>query len=131
MQKQCEYINEETGEQCQGFALESGLCFSHDPERAEEKKAAVLKGGQTLKKVNLNLPPVSIKTVEDVVSVLEETINLVRSGDIPCSNVANTIGFLAGHMLKALEVSDVEQRVEMIESVMFERKMAMRASKRR
>lgn len=129
MQKQCEYINAETGEQCKGFALESGLCFSHDPERKEDKQAAVLKGGQALKKVALNLPPVPIKTVEDVLSVLEETINAVRSGEIPTSNPANTIGFLCSHILKAIELSSVDTRLDAIDRIILERRMSGRSRK--
>ena len=121
MQKQCEYINPETGEQCNGFALESGLCFSHDPKRKDDKQAAVMKGGQAPKKVVLNLPPVSIKTVDDVVTMLEEVINGVRSGEIPCSSPANTIGFLCGHVLKAIELSSVDTKLDILERRMSQR----------
>lgn len=129
MQKQCEYTNPETGEQCNGFALKSGLCFSHDPERKDDKQAAVTKGGQAPKKVVLNLPPVSIKTVEDVVTILEEVINGVRSGDIPCSNPANTIGFLCSHVLKAIELSSVDTKLEAIDRIILERRMSERKRK--
>lgn len=129
MQKQCEFINSETSEQCKGFALESGLCFSHDPERKEEKQQAVLKGGQAPKKVILNLPPTSIKTVEDVVTILEETINLVRSGEIPSSNPANTIGFLCSHVLKAIELSQVDNRLDAIDRIILERRISERSRK--
>ncbi len=129
MQKQCEYTNPETGEQCKGFALESGLCFSHDPERKEEKEAAVLKGGQAPKKIVLNLPPASIKTVEDVLIILEEAINGVRSGEIPISNPANTIGFLCSHILKAIELSSVDTRLDAIDRIILERRMSQRSRK--
>lgn len=129
MQKQCEYINPETTERCNGFALESGLCFSHDPSKAEEKQQAVVKGGQALKKVKLNLPVVSIKTIEDVVMVLEETINAVRSGDIPTSNPANTIGFLCGHILKALELNQVDTKLDAIDRIILEHRVSERSRK--
>src|SRR3989344_867284 len=107
MQRQCEYINPDTKERCNGFALESGLCFSHDPENKEAKMEAVTKGGLAPKKVKLNMAVVPIKTVDDVIDILEETINAVRTGEIPTSNPANTIGFLCGHILKAIEISSV------------------------
>lgn len=129
MQKQCEYINPETNEQCNGFALEFGLCFSHDPDKAEEKHEAVTKGGKAPKKIVLNLPAVSIKTVEDVMSVLEETINAVRSGEIPTSNPANTIGFLCSHILKAIELSSVDTRLDAIDRIILERRMSQRSRK--
>lgn len=129
MQKQCEYVNPDSGERCNGFALESGLCFSHDPERKEEKQAAVIKGGQAPKKIVLNLPATSIKTVEDVVTVLEETINMVRSGEIPSSNPANTIGFLCSHILKAIELSQVDSRLDSIDRIILERRISERSKK--
>lgn len=129
MQKQCEAIAAETGEQCQGFALESGLCFSHDPDSRDLKQAAVTKGGLAPKKVKLDLAPVSIKTVEDVMNILEETINEVRSGKIPCSNPANTIGFLCSHILKAIEISSVDTKLDAIDRIILERRISERSRK--
>lgn len=130
MQKQCEYIHEETGEECQGFALESGLCFSHDPNYKDEKMAAVTKGGLAPKKIKLNLTPISIKTTADVLLILEETINGVRSGQIPCSNPANTIGFLCSHVLKAIEISTLEVKLEAIDRIILERRVTERMERR-
>ena len=118
MQKQCKFTNQKTGERCEAFALESGLCFSHDPEYKKEKLKAIKKGGLAPKRIRLNLPSVKIKTAGDVVNVLEETINLVRGGDLPCSNPANTIGFLCSQLLKAI----VEQDIDIIERVIAERR---------
>lgn len=129
MQKTCEYINPETAEQCQGFAMDSGLCFSHDPETKEQKLEAVTKGGLAPKKIKLNLAPVSIKTVEDIMSVLEETINGVRSGEIPCSSPANTIGFLCSHILKAIEISSVDTKLDAIDRIILERRISERIRK--
>lgn len=126
MQKQCEFVNPDTKERCKGFALESGLCFSHDPASKEAKMDAVLKGGLAFKKIRLDLPAVPIKTVEDVVIVLEETINAVRTGELPVSNPANTIGFLCSHILKAIEISSVGPKLEVIDRMILERKMTER-----
>ncbi len=126
MQRQCEYINQDTRERCKGFALESGLCFSHDPSTKEAKLEAVTKGGLAPKKIKLNMPVVSIKTVSDVVLVLEETINAVRTGDMPTSNPANTIGFLCSHILKAIELSTVGPKLEVIDRMILERRMSER-----
>lgn len=123
MQKQCKYINEETKEQCNSFTLKgSNYCFSHDPKNKEEKQKAVVKGGKALKKVKLNLPVVPIRTPDDVISVLEETINLVRSGELPVSNPANTIGFLCSHLLKAYEMTSISDKLETIDRLILERR---------
>ena len=123
MQKQCKYINEETKEQCNSFALKgSDYCFSHDPKNKDEKQKAVLKGGKALKKVRLNLPVVPIRTPDDVITILEETINLVRSGELPVSNPANTIGFLCSHLLKAYEMISISNKLETIDRLILERR---------
>jgi len=123
MQKQCKYINEVTQEQCNSFTLRgSDYCFSHDPENTNEKRNAVLKGGEALKKIKLNLPVVKIRTPDDVISVLEETVNLVRSGKLPVSNPANTIGFLCSHILKAYEMVSIADKLETIDRLIIERR---------
>ncbi len=56
---------------------------------------------------------------------MEDTINEVRSGNIP-PNIANTVGYLAGHLLKAIEVSSIDKRLEIVESVLIQRKAKFR-----
>jgi len=103
----------------------SDYCFTHNPDTQIEKHLAVVKGGLASKRVKLNLEPLSIKTPQEVSKLLEDTINRVRSGELP-PNIANTIGYLAGHVLKAFEASNLDQRVEMVESILLERKKAIR-----
>ena len=129
MQVQCKFVNPETGEKCQGFALESGYCFSHDPAKKEDKLIAVTKGGLAPKKLKLSLPAVHIETVEDVISVLEETVNAVRGGMIPCSNPTNTIGFLCSHILKAIELSKVDTKLDSIDRIILEKRMSQKLRK--
>ena len=124
MAKQCQFIKED-GAQCEGFTMEnSEFCFSHNPESKDAKLEAVIKGGLAPKKITLNLPPVEVKTVTDVIILLEDTINQLRTGEIPSSNPANTIGFLCGHILKALEISKVENKLEAIDRIILERRMS-------
>jgi len=121
----CKHIKPD-GERCQAKAMKgSDYCFTHNPDTQIEKHLAVVKGGLASKKVKLDLEPLSIKSPQEVGRLLEDTINGVRSGEIP-PNIANTIGYLAGHALKALEASNLDQRVEMVESILLERKKAIR-----
>jgi len=121
----CKHIKPD-GEQCRAKAMKgSDYCFTHNPDTQIEKHLAVVKGGLASKKVKLDLEPLSIKSPQEVGRLLEDTINGVRSGEIP-PNIANTIGYLAGHALKALEASNLDQRVEMVESILLERKKAIR-----
>jgi hypothetical protein len=122
LQKQCKYINQHTGEPCGAFALDSGYCFSHDPARRDDKQRAVVKGGEAPKKVALHLVPMTIKTPDDVLLVLEEIVNKIRVGELIVSNPANTIGFLCSHILKAIELSSVDKKLETIDRVILERR---------
>lgn len=123
MQKKCLYINPETQEHCNAFTLtNSDYCFSHDPDNKDEKQKAVEKGGKAPKKMILNLPKVTIKTSADVINILEETINMVRSGEMPVSNPANTIGFLCSHLLKAIEMTSIADKLETIDRLILERR---------
>ena len=99
----------------------SEYCFTHNPDTQIEKHLAVVKGGLASKRVKLDLKPLSIKTPQEVGKLLEDTINGVRSGEIP-PNIANTIGYLAGHALKAIEETNLDQRIEFVESILLERK---------
>lgn len=122
---QCIYIKDD-GKQCGAKAIKQDqYCFNHNPDYIQQKQSAVLKGGFASKRVELGLEPVEIKNPQHVVSLLESTINGVRSGKIP-PNIANTVGYLAGHLLKALEVSNLDQRLELVESVLIERKTSIK-----
>jgi len=124
----CTFIKED-GSQCQAIAIkESSYCFSHNPDTQEEKHLAVVQGGMARKSSEVNFPAVELKTPQQVVNLLAETINQVRGGLVP-PQIANTVGFLAGHMLKAMEVANLDQRLELVESVLIERKRAIRRSR--
>lgn len=125
---QCQFIKED-GSQCGAKAIkETMYCFSHNPDTQHQKHLAVVRGGQARKDIEVHLSPIELKTPQQVVVLLADTINQVRAGEVP-PNIANTIGYLAGHMLKAIEVANLDQRLELVESVMIERKMAVRRSR--
>lgn len=98
-------------------------CFFHNPDISEaERKAAQSKGGKGNAIAITNpLPAVQISKAGDVVKLLEETINLVRAGEIDVK-VGNCVGVLSGHLLKALEVESIATRVEVIERAILERR---------
>jgi hypothetical protein len=53
----------------------------------------------------------------DVVTLVETTINDVRAGRVDV-RVANAVGYLANVAIKAIEQSDLEARLEALESVL-------------
>lgn len=122
---------EKNSKKCNANAMtDSKYCFSHNPEASEAKLQAITKGGFAKKKeVFVSLEPVQLKTCEQVIVLLEDTINRIRkvdeAGDMPLK-IANTIGFLATHLLKAIESSDLDKRMEIIESVIFQRRVQKR-----
>lgn len=104
---------------------ESPFCFSHNPDTQQEKHIATVKGGENSRSIELNLAPVTLQRPEHVVTLLGDTINGVRSGEIP-PNIANTVGYLAGHLIKAMEIANLAGRLELVESVLIERKITKR-----
>ena len=120
--KQCKYLKK-NGELCNARPVrKTDYCFSHNPDTKKEKHLAVVKGGLNSKKVNLDLEPLNIKTAQEVSILLEDTINGVRGGEIP-TRIANTIGYLAGHALKAIEVVKLANKVEIVERILMERRI--------
>ncbi|HLL60219.1 MAG TPA: hypothetical protein VK338_00735 [Candidatus Nitrosocosmicus sp.] len=119
---QCNYIKENK-ELCQANAMKDGLfCYLHNPDISdEEKKLAQVKGGKgNIVKLDESLPEIKVDKAKDVVLLLEDTVNKVRSGAMDI-RIANTIGYLCGHLIKAIEVAEIEKRVTTVERVILER----------
>jgi general stress protein YciG len=106
------------GGACHAPAVEAGLCFFHaNPEKLAELGR---QGGQKNRRWPLDggsLPHRSLKSINEVSGVLEETINRVRQGPFDL-RAANAIGFLASILLKALDSGRVEERLAHLEAVM-------------
>ncbi len=97
----------------------SDLCFFHNPAVADERDAAQRAGGIERSKAAATLPQdvpdVPLETVQDVVALLADTINQVRTGHID-PRIANAVGYLAGIMLKAMEQRDIDKRLAAMET---------------
>lgn len=119
----CIFVKENSDE-CQANAMKDGqFCFLHNPDIPDEEKRLVqARGGRgNAVKIEDGLPEIKINTADDVVKLLEDTANRVRSGELDI-RIANTLAYIAGHLLKALEVADVGKRLERFERVIYERK---------
>lgn len=113
----CQFVKS-SGERCNAKALAQHVfCFSHEPSAAEQKHEAVLKGGQALKRHTHCLPPVRLETIEDAKGLIAMTINEVRGGEIDIK-VANCIGFLTNHFVRAYELSDLQKRIDIVEKAL-------------
>ncbi|MCU0680556.1 MAG: hypothetical protein MUF50_04620 [Planctomycetes bacterium] len=118
----CSYIKKNGG-QCEAQSIiDSDFCFFHDPKLENEKKEAQIKGGQSGKVILKSpLPIITISKIEDVTLLLSDTINRVRSGEMDVK-IANCLGVLSGQLIKAFETAQIENRVEVIEREILERK---------
>jgi len=120
---QCNFFKED-GLRCSAAALKEGdgFCFTHEPEAKQAHREASIKGGSASKCNDLNLPPLSLKSTQDVIILLEDTINALRSGDIK-EKTATTVGYLANILLGAFEKSNLENRLEAVENLIGEHKL--------
>lgn len=102
---------------CQANAMkDSEYCFRHNPDTEEARYLASQKGGKQATDASelASLPELKIETSTDVKRLLIDTVNRVRTGELDIRR-ANTIGYLAGHLTKAIEVSDLEEKVRRLE----------------
>lgn len=65
--------------------------------------------------------PITVSNPSDVTNLLTETINNVRAGLIDVK-LANCVGYLSNFLLKSLELSSLENRLESIERIVLERR---------
>jgi hypothetical protein len=109
------------GAPCQAPAVEEGLCFSHaHPEKLAELGRQGGRKNRHWKSNEDELPDRPLKTIEEVGGLLEETLNRVRRGPFDL-RAANSIGYLAGILLKALD-QRLEERVAHLEAVISQKK---------
>lgn len=117
-------LKKENSEPCGANAMkESKYCYLHNPDISEEEKFnAQSNGGKGNSiKVFEPLEPIKIQKPGDVVLLLEDTINRIRAGEMDLK-VANCLGYLSGHLTKALEIAEIEKRIEVVERVVLNRK---------
>ena len=114
----CEFIKPD-GTQCEAHAIkDSEFCYFHNPDISDEEKREAQSNGGKTKALTLKeaLPELPIAKPEDAVMLVADTINRVRAGTLDI-RTANCLGFLSDKLLKAFEVSRLNDRVEIIEQV--------------
>jgi len=115
--RKCQFIKSD-GEECKANAMrDNEFCFSHNPDMEEERMSAVSRGGRAPRKAYEPLPEVKIENTKDVVNLLSTTISEVRAGSVEL-RVANCIGYLSGHLIKAFEISELEDRIIKLERLL-------------
>ncbi len=112
------------GSPCQARPMQgSDYCYLHDPAVSEdEKRDARSRGGKENQITVISpQPPLKLKSAKDAIVLLEETINGVRSGKLDVK-IANCLGFLTDKLLKAYEVAELSDKVEVMERFLEKRK---------
>jgi len=69
--------------------------------------------------------PDTVKSIDDVMTLIQDTINGVRSGSMSVQAAAN-IGRLAALALKAIETGELDKKMDLVNSVIQERKIKMK-----
>lgn len=117
MSNQCSYIKTD-GSQCKAFAISnSNYCFFHVANGAAARFAGSRGGRKAValaRKKRLPPGPVNLRCIEDILSLLEGSINEVRKGQVE-SRVANSVGYLANILIKAIEQGELQRRVQALE----------------
>lgn len=119
----CKQVKDD-GETCGANAMQGGAyCYLHSPDISDdEKRASQSKGGanRALMTIPAPLPPMALNKPNDAIELIADTINRVRAGQLDVK-IANCLGVLAGHLLKAFEVSKLNDKVEEITRVIEKR----------
>lgn len=121
---ECLYIKK-NGERCKAKALRnSKYCFYHsrDKDTIKTRKEAQRRGGRNNGRTyEPATEEISVKSMVDVVSLMENTINDVRMHRMDIRR-ANSIGFLVNIVVKAIEKKDLERRLGLLEKVVLKNK---------
>jgi hypothetical protein len=90
------------GEPCRAFSLASGYCRTHDPARAEDRRASCSKGGKLRalqgRRRRLDSPPA-------VVAFLSGLVHDVAEGKLD-GEIARTLVYALGVQLRAIELAE-------------------------
>ena len=122
--QRCHSTNRD-GSPCNAYAVKgSDCCFHHDPHRAVERRRARSQGGRARhgRRIGPHHPdqPIALKTIKDVATLLQHTIGetLLLENSL---HRARTVGYLAGHLIKALDIAALEERIARLEQILNSR----------
>jgi hypothetical protein len=110
-----------SGNPCNAPAqLDSAFCFMHDPAAAEKRLDAHRRGGQERCRppqvVEPSEPDLPLESIQDAAKVLADTVNRVRNGVLD-PRIGNTVGYITSVLIRALESSTLERRLDALEAV--------------
>ena len=121
MTKKCEFRKKD-GERCDANAQAGkDSCVFHDPAKAAEGQRARLAGGLRRSRPAAVLPRQTpdhpLRNTTEVSAFLAKSINQVLRGALD-PRVANSAGYLANVLLRALEQGPLEERIARLEATL-------------
>lgn len=121
--RKCQATNR-NGEPCNAAAGENGFCFMHDANKGKERAEARKKGG--LSKItphvaDKSLVPKKTRTITEVMKILDYTLieSLALANSIQRGRLLVSI---AHGYIEAIKTGELEQRLEMIELKLSQRR---------
>ena len=115
--RRCAHVHP-SGKACGGYAVAGGdRCFAHDAGQAAARDEARRRGGRAGRPAALPRSDAPVRSLDDVVALIEATINDVRSGRLDVK-LGNCVGYLANVALKAIAQADLEARLAALEAVL-------------
>lgn len=121
----CQHTKDD-GTQCGANPMNGGdYCYLHNPDIPDEEKRQAQTRGGANRAVTISqpLPAMPLTKPDDAVLLLADTINRVRAGELDI-RVANCIGVLTGHLIKAFETAQLNGKVEMIDRIILEKRIS-------
>ena len=118
----CNYIKAD-GAKCKATPMRGAeYCYYHNPAIPEQEKQRVRRQGgrNNALAVECALPAIEVNQPADVATLLVDTINRVRDGSLD-ARIGNSLGVLCGHLLKAYELANLDDRVALFERVILKK----------
>jgi hypothetical protein len=114
--KRCIFVKE-NGNTCGALQMKnSEFCYFHNPAVSDERQETKRNGGK--KKIlvvnDTQTIPIKLDTSKQVAKFYSKLINDIYTGMIDI-RLATGIGYLLNGLLKALELSEVEERISKLE----------------
>jgi hypothetical protein len=114
MSNQCN-ANNKNGERCRAWAITGkAKCALHSDPQLAAKMGAKHGRRVTALEADTPAPLESPKTANQVRDVLAETIVQIRGRKLD-TRTANALAYVATSLLRAIEVSDLEDRLQVLE----------------
>ena len=104
------------GTRCNAHAMRgSKYCFRHNKEVKKDALQASAEGGKAKRQYHNLGETMKLQSPKDIKKLMEKAINKLWAGEMPASNPAGSLGYLAKIFLEAYDKSELARRLEELE----------------